>query len=61
MMSNDDDTLTSPPEAWVFRGWLRDLLKYLVIPIVYRSYYLGLPITKYKTQHGTQLSHTYKP
>ena len=37
------------------------VLKYLVIPIVDRSQYRGFPITKHKTQHGTQLSHKYKP
>ena len=37
------------------------MLKSLVIPIVDRYHYQGLPINKHNTQHGTQLSHTYKP
>ena len=37
------------------------LLKSFVIPIVDRSHFQGFPITKHKTQHGTQLSYTYKP
>ena len=37
------------------------VLKSLVIPIVDRSHYRGFPITKHKTQHGSQLIHTYKP
>ena len=40
---------------------LSQLLKSLVIPIVDSSHYQGFPITKHKTQHGTHLSHTYKP